>query len=69
MKVSQTEGDEILEIVIRACETAGDKEMLGLFARSTVLLGREVGAAKLKAIFEDALNTAPINCNEKDIKT
>lgn len=63
--LSQAEGDEILEILVRACDTAGPQEMPGLLARIGILLGREVGAQMLQAIVDKALIAAPIHTNKE----
>jgi hypothetical protein len=57
--LSQTEGDEIFEILVRACDASGPQDTPGLLARISVLLGREVGANTLQAIVDKALNTEP----------
>ena len=62
--LSQTEGDEILEILVRACDATGPQDTPGLLARISVLLGREVGASMLRTIVDKALTTAPINTNK-----
>jgi hypothetical protein len=61
--LSQTEGDEIFEILVRACDATGPQETPSLLARISVLLGREVGANTLQTIVDKALNTAPNNTN------
>jgi len=59
--LSQTEGDEIFEILVRACDATGPQDTPSLLARISVLLGREVGANTLQTIVDKALNTAPNN--------
>jgi hypothetical protein len=61
--LSQTEGDEIFEILVRACDATGPYDTPSLLARISVLLGREVGANTLQTIVDKALNTAPNNTN------
>ncbi len=61
--LSQTEGDEIFEILVRACDASGPQDTPSLLARISVLLGREVGADTLQAIVDKALNTATNNTN------
>lgn len=61
--LSQTEGDEIFEILVRACDATGPQDTPGLLARISVLLGREVGVDTLQAIVDKALNTATNNTN------
>ena len=62
--LSQAEGDEIFEILVRACDLTGQKQTPDLLARIAVLLGREVGANTLQTIVDKALSTAPINTNK-----
>ncbi len=62
--LSQAEGDEILEILVRACDATGPQGTSGLLARISILLGREVGTQTLQSIVEKALNTAPINTSK-----
>lgn len=62
--LSQAEGDEILEILVRACDVAGSQGTLGLLARISVLLGREVGVERLRMIADEGLKAAPINPNK-----
>jgi hypothetical protein len=62
--LSQAEGDEILEILVRACDTTGAQDTPGLLARISILLGREVGAQTLQAIVDKALSAAPIHTNK-----
>lgn len=52
--LSQAEGDEILEILVRACEAGGPQETPGLLARVSILLGREVGAQRLQIVVDKA---------------
>lgn len=59
--LSQPEGDEIFEILVRACDSTGQERTPDLLARIAILLGREVGANTLQAIVDKALNTAPID--------
>jgi hypothetical protein len=54
--VSQPDGDEILEILVRACDTTGPQETPSLLARISILLGREVGVQKLQTIVANALS-------------
>ena len=61
--LSQTEGDEIFEILVRACDAAGPEDTPGLLARISVLLGRKVGANTLQVIVDKALSTKPNNTN------
>jgi hypothetical protein len=61
--LSQTEGDEIFEILVRACDATGPHDTPSLLARISVLLGREVGANTLQTIVDKALDTAPNNTN------
>jgi hypothetical protein len=60
----QAEGDEILEILVRACDATGPQDTPGLLARINILLGREVGANRLQTIVDEALNTAPMTINK-----
>ncbi|SDO67658.1 hypothetical protein [Afipia sp. GAS231] len=57
--LSQIEGDEIFEILVRACDASGPQDTPSLLARISVLLGREVGATALQAIVDKAMNTEP----------
>ena len=57
--LSQAEGDEIFEILVRACDASGPQDTPSLLARISVLLGREVGATALQAIVDKAMNTEP----------
>lgn len=66
--LSQTEGDEILEILVRACDAAEPHETPGLLARISILLGREVGAKTLQTVVDKALSATPINLNRGMIK-
>jgi hypothetical protein len=59
--LSQTEADEIFEILVRACDATSPQDTPSLLARISVLLGREVGAHTLQTIVDKALNTAPNN--------
>jgi hypothetical protein len=59
--LSQTEGDEIFEILVRACDATGPQETPSLLARISILLGREVGTNALQTIVDKALNIAPNN--------
>lgn len=61
--LSQTEGDEIFEILVRACDATGPDDTPSLLARISVLLGREVGANTLQTIVDKALSTKPNNIN------
>ena len=61
--LSQTEGDEIFEILVRACDATGPQDTPSLLARISVLLGREVGPNTLQTIVDKALNAAPNNTN------
>ncbi len=63
--VSQAEGDDILEILVRACDTSGPQDTLSLLARISILLGREVGAHTLQTLVDKALNAAPSNTNKR----
>ena len=54
--VSQPDGDEIFEILVRACDTIGPQDTPSLLARITILLGREVGVQKLQTIVAKALS-------------
>lgn len=62
--LSQAEGDEILEILVRACDATGPQGTSGLLARISVLLGREVGAQTLQTIVDKALSASPINTSK-----
>lgn len=62
--LSQAEGDEILEILVCACDATGPEGTPGLLARIGILLGREVGARTLQTIVDKALHAAPINPNK-----
>jgi hypothetical protein len=62
--LSQAEGDEILEILVRACDTTGPQDTPGLLARISILLGREVGVQTLQTIVDKALSAAPINTSK-----
>jgi hypothetical protein len=62
--LSQAEGDEILEILVRACDTATPQDTPGLLARISILLGREVGVQTLQTIVAKALEAAPINISK-----
>jgi hypothetical protein len=62
--LSQPEGDEILEILVRACDTTGLRDTPGLLARISILLGREVGVRTLQTIVDKALTAAPINTSK-----
>jgi hypothetical protein len=62
--LSQAHGDEILEILVRACDTTGPEDTSGLLARISILLGREVGVQTLEAIVAKALSAAPINTSK-----
>ncbi len=61
--LSQTEGDEIFEILVRACDATGPEDTPSLLARISVLLGREVGANALQTIVNKALNTKSNSIN------
>jgi hypothetical protein len=54
--VSQPDGDEILEILVRACDETGPQDTPSLLARISILLGREVGVQKLQTIVANALS-------------
>jgi hypothetical protein len=62
--LSQAEGDEILEILVRACDATGSQDTPGLLARISILLGREVGVQTLQTIVAKALSAAPINTSK-----
>jgi hypothetical protein len=54
--VSQPDGDEILEILVRACDETGPQDTPSLLARISILLGCEVGVQKLQTIVANALS-------------
>jgi hypothetical protein len=62
--LSQPDGDEILEILVQACDTTGPHDTPGLLARISILLGREVGVRTLRTIVDKALSAAPINTSK-----
>jgi hypothetical protein len=63
--LSQPEGDEIFEILVRACDITGPQDTPRLLAGVSILLGREVGAQTLQAIVDKALSAVPINTNKR----